>query len=149
VSASNGAGSAQAQSGQVGPVAAALPTPAQIRAALQRVLAPTGKAGKIGALLKKGGYVVSFRAPSAGRLVIDWYLVPPGARPRKGVRPVGVATAAIVFHGASQAKLEIRLTSTGRTLLRRSNVVVLIAKDTFTPTGGLGVTMTRTFKVRR
>jgi hypothetical protein len=149
VTALNGVGNELAESGQVGPVAAAGPTPAQIRAALAQVLTPKGKAAKIGALLKKGGYEVSFRAPGAGRLVIDWYLVPPGAHPKKGVRPTLVATASIVFHGAGQAKLKIALTSAGRRLLRRSNVVKLLAKDTYTPAGEGSVTVTRTFTVRR
>ena len=76
VTATNSAGSATAVSGLVGPV---VPSARQIKSWLLRVLSPSRKA-KIGDLLKKRAYSSFFRALSAGRVVIDWYYVPKGAK---------------------------------------------------------------------
>ena len=72
VTAANGAGSGQSSSSQVGPVVAAGPSAAQIKVALARSLAVSGKAARIAQLLEHGGYSASFTAPSPGRVVISW-----------------------------------------------------------------------------
>src|SRR5450755_2725666 len=55
------------------------PNVAQIKAGLRRAVTPHGRAARSTALLKKAGYVLTFRALSAGNLVIGWYYVPSGA----------------------------------------------------------------------
>jgi hypothetical protein len=91
VTASNSAGSAQATSSEIGPIPAAGPTPGQVRAALLKALDPSGNGAKIEMLLKHGGYVFSFTAPGAGRLVISWYYAPRGARLATARTPLLVA----------------------------------------------------------
>ena len=63
---------------------------------------------KIGQLVKHGSYAVSFVAPSAGHLVISWYLETKGARGRKSRKPQLVATASMAFHHAGAGRIKIR-----------------------------------------
>ena len=71
----------------------------------------SGQAAKIAQLLKHGGLVIAFTAPSAGHLVISWYMVPKGAHLTKSKQPVLVATGSVTFHGAGKAKVKIALTA--------------------------------------
>ncbi len=135
VTASNGIGSAEADSSEVGPVVPAGPTSGQVRAALLNVLGPSGKGATIGQLLKHGSYAFSFTAPGAGRLVISWYSVPKGARIAKAKKPVLVASSRVVLHKTGRANIKIVLTAIGRKLLKRVKHLTLTAKGTFTPTG--------------
>ena len=150
VTASNSAGSAQAASSEIGPVAAAGPSSGQVRTLLSKVLILHGKAAKIKALLKHGGYSVSISAPSAGRLVIKWYLVPKGAHIAKAKKtPVVVASVSFVFRTAGIAKIKIVLTGNGRRLLKRAGHLKLTAKGSFTPAGQQTTSASKTITLRR
>ena len=151
VTASNGAGSAQAASGEVGPVLAAGPTSGQVQAALLNVLGPSGKGAKIGQLRKHGSYSFLFTAPSAGHLVISWYMVPKGAHVTKAKKPkpVLVATLSVVFYNTDRRRIKIALTARGRTLLKRVKHVTLTAKGTFTPAGEAATSTTKTFTLKQ
>jgi hypothetical protein len=127
----------------------AVPTVAQVKAALSRVLTPRGKAAMIGRLLKHGGYSFSFTAPSAGRLVIRWYLVRKGAHVAKAKKPVLVASANVVLHKAGKATIKVSLTGKGRKLLKHAKRIKLIAKATFTPAGGTATSTTKTITLKR
>jgi len=148
VTASNGAGNRQAASSAVGPIVSAGPTAAQVRVALSKVLKPRGKAAKIGHLLRDGGYSFSFTAPSAGRLAIGWYLVPKGAHVAKATKPGLVASASVVFPKAGTAKIKVSLRGQGRKLLKNAKRVKLTAKGTFTPTGGMTTSTTKTITLK-
>ena len=121
----------------------------KIKAALSSVLKPRGKAAKIGRLLKHGGYSFSFTAPSAGRLVIDWYLVPNGAHVAKAKKPVLVASANVVVHKAGKATIKVSLTGKGRKLLKNAKRVKLTVTATFTPAGGTATSTTKTITLKR
>ena len=107
VSATNVAGAAQAPSVQVGPVS---PTTAQIKAALRKLLSPSGKSAKLAQVLKHG-YTFSFTAAEAGRLTLSWYQVPKGASVARKAKPslLLVATASLGFNGSRPAKLKLKL----------------------------------------
>jgi len=149
VTASNSAGSAQAASTQVGPVGPAGPTTGQVRAALSKVLSPSGKGARIGQLLKHGSYSFSFKAPSAGRLVISWYFVPKGAHVTTAKKLVLVARSNVVLHKPGRVKIKIVLTSSGRKLVNGVKHLTLTAKGTFTPTGQAATSTTKTFTLKR
>lgn len=149
VTATNSAGSGQASSSQVGPVVAAGPTTGQVKAALAQSLIVSGKTARIAQLLKHGGYLVSFTAPSPGHLVIRWYFVPKGAHLAKAKqKPVLVATASVTFHQAGKAKLKITLTGKGRKLLKTAKHLKLTEKGSFTPAGGTTTSTTKTFTLK-
>jgi hypothetical protein len=145
VVASNGAGSALAVSSAVGPV---LASPNLLRALLRHEIAPRGKAAKIAAILKAGGYVLSFRAPEAGRALIRWYLVPKRAQLAKA-KPVLVAVGQTRFTAAGTKKIKLKLTAEGKRLLKHAKRLKLTSKGSFTPAGGTVVTLSKTFTVRR
>ncbi len=149
VTASNSAGSAQSASGEVGPVVAAGPTSGQVRAALLKVLGPSGKGARIGQLLKHGSYSCSFTAPSGGRLVISWYSVPKGTHITKAKKPVLVASSSVVFHKTGRANIKIALTAKGRKLLKGAKHLTLTAKGTFAPTGQAATSTTKTFTLKQ
>jgi hypothetical protein len=130
------------------PVVSAGPTTAQVKAALSRVLKPRGKAAKIGHLLRDRGYTFSFTAPSAGRLVIGWYLVPKGAQLAKAKKPLLAASASVVFDKAQKATIKVSLTGKGRKLLKNAKRVKLTARATFTPAGGTATSLTKTITLK-
>ncbi len=146
VTAANDSGSTQAKSGQVGPVA---PSSGQVKAALVKALAAAGPAAKVGQLLKQGGLVASINAPSAGRLLIGWYLVPKGAHLTKAKQPTLVATGRAALKQAGKAKVKIALTRKGRKLLKPAKRIKLTAKGSFTPTGAATTTTTRAITLKR
>ena len=112
-----------------------------------------GKAARIGAILKAGGYTVSFSALGAGGVVISWYEVPAGAHVvsvKKTSRPVLVASGRLSFTAAGTGTLKLKLTPTGRKLLKRAKQHIKItAKGTFTPTGKAAVSKIVTVTLRR
>jgi hypothetical protein len=139
VTATNSAGSTNEASAQVGPVVAAAtgPSSAQVKAAVSKVLKPSGKAATLKAILKAGSYSFSFTAPSAGRLVIDWFATVRG-------KQVLVASASVVFHAPGKATVKLKLSSKGRRLLKAAKTVKIATKATFTPTGGTPTESTKT-----
>ncbi len=109
---------------------------AQIRGLLARTLAPQGKAARIRALLKNGGYVFSFAAPSPGRLVISWYQVKHG-------KQTLVAVLTVTFQKTGAQKVKLVLTGKGRKLLKGKGKLNLTAIGGFTPKGHGTVSMTK------
>jgi hypothetical protein len=149
VSARNAAGSAQAASAQIGPVS---PSVTAVKAQLGQVLPAAGKAARIGALLKNGGYRTSFRTISGGRLTIGWYYLPSRARlttPNRKPRPVLLASGTVRFSRAGPVTLSIKLTTAGRAMLREAKALKLTAKGAYTPIGGQATTATRNIILRR
>jgi hypothetical protein len=148
VTARNGLGSAQAQSGQVGPVS---PSPAQIKSRLSPQLSPSGKGAKISALLKVGGYTFSLKTPlSFGSVVIDWYYLLDDARGSNNkARPVLVAATKASLSGHTTVKIVIRLTSRGKQMLKTAKRLKLTAKGTVSTAGSAPVIATKTFTLKR
>ena len=124
-----------------GPATSVSPA-AQVEAALSQVLKPSGKGAKTEAILKAGGYSFSFTAPSAGKLVIDWYATQRG-------KHVLVASGSEVFYAARSGMVKLRLTAKGRKLLNGSKSKRLTTKASFTTSGGTMTTRTETFTVKR
>ncbi len=103
-------------------------------------------------MLKNGGYTLQFMAPSAGRIAIDWYYVPKGAKITKAKpkpKPVLVATGTATSSKAGRIKLKIKLTRTGRQMLKRVRSLKLTSRGTFTPAGKRGVVASRAITLRR
>jgi YVTN family beta-propeller protein len=147
-SASNAGGSsAPASSHQT---AVVIPSAAQLKASLLGEITPHGKAAKIAALLKAHGYVLSFTALSAGKVVIDWYYLPNGAHVASAkAKPVLIAAGNAKFSQAGRVKIKIKLTAHGRQLLKHSKRLTLTARDKFTPTAQHGIIATKKFKLTR
>jgi streptogramin lyase len=124
---------------------------AQIAALLRRELVPAGKKARIATLLRLGGFTLTFKAPEAGKAVIDWYWLPPGAKlSRKSkAKPILVASGGMTFLAAGTRKMKINLTATGKRLLKNTTIVKLTAKGTFTPAGETPVTVTKGFVLKR
>ena len=149
VAAINSAGFAVAVSNSLGPV---VPSAAQIKASLLSQLAPHGKLAKIAALLKHRGYTFTFKALSAGRVLIRWYGVPKGAHLASGKpkpKPVLVAIGRKTFTAAGAATIKIALTAAGKPLLKRAKHLKLTAKGVFTLAGGASVTALKAFTLNR
>ena len=126
------------------------PSTAQITAILVHQITPRGQAVKIAALLKSHEYVLSFKALSAGRVVIDWYYLPTGAHLASAKpKPVLLADGRATFFRAGTLKLKIKLTAKGKGLLRHAKRLKLTAKGTFTPTGKHAIVATKTFTLTR
>jgi hypothetical protein len=125
--------------------------PAVLAASLGHVLAPSGRAAKIGALLKHGGLSMSFNALVAGTLVVDWWQVPPGARLARHTkaRPVLVAVGQSICGGSGAGKVALHLTANGRKLLKHAQRLALTIQATFSPTGWAPVRTTKAMLLKR
>jgi hypothetical protein len=121
-----------------------------LRALIAAQLKPRGRTARITALLTSGSFTAPFKAPEPGTTVIDWDYLPPGSK-RAAARPhpVLVASGALGFRAAGRAGLRIRLTATGRRLLRGSGRLQLTATCVFTPLGGTSVRTSATFELIR
>ncbi len=129
-----------------------LPAGAQVRAALHHVLAPSGARARIKALLKAGGYTLTFDAPSAGRLSLAWYLVPKGARltDARTAKPVLVASVSARITRAGKVRVKVKLSRAGRTRLKSAQKSLkLTGQGSFTPSGAKRTTVRRSFAIRR
>jgi hypothetical protein len=123
------------------------PSPAQIEAALRAVLTPTGKAAKASRLRRTHRFTVSFSAPAAGTVAIDWFQVPRGARLARA-HPILIASGHATFSAAARAKVTLELTAAGRRLLAHAHSVRLTAKATFTLAGGSRFAVRSAFTLR-
>ncbi len=123
------------------------PTRAQIRSALLHLLTPRGHAARIAALRHGSSYAVRFTAHSTGKLEIDWYrvLAGPHHRPQR----ILVASARVSVKRAGPVIARVRLTRSGRALLRNVRSVRLTADARFTPIGQPTVPVSRSFVLRR
>jgi hypothetical protein len=122
---------------------------AQVAALLGHELIPSGKRAKVAAVLKSNGFSIAFKALEAGTAVIDWYLLPPGARLAKAkAKPVLVASGRLAFSAAGTATMKVRLTAAGRRMLKHANSIKLTAKGIFVPAGKAPVVTTRAFVLR-
>jgi hypothetical protein len=147
-SATNGGGTSRPATSSA--TAAVSLSAAQIRAQLLKDLALRGNAAKIAAVLKKGGYALSFNALTAGKAAIAWYYLPKGAHLTTGrPAPVLVANAKKTLTKAGTAKILIKLTTVGRQLLKGIKRIKLTAKGTFTPTHQHAVVAIKTFTLTR
>jgi alpha-tubulin suppressor-like RCC1 family protein len=129
-------------------------TEAQIRSSLGMQLGTKGRQIRLKALRKRRSYAYGFTALTPGVLTIDWYYLPPGARLARGAdaaqsaKPVLFASGSTSFATAGTKKLTLRLTLTGRKLLRHRKHIALTALGSFTPRGKRAITATSSFSLR-
>ena len=136
-----------------------------IRADLRRMLSIRGVKARIGQLLRHG-YTLTFRAPSAGLLVVGWYRVThvsaqeerahatalTHSHPKERTKRVLVASASVHVHSRGRVHVHLHLTARGKTLLRHvRHEERLEAEASFTPQGKgqRKVSATRWIKLRR
>jgi hypothetical protein len=118
---------------------------ARIAAALDPEIAPSGKAGRIGALLAAHGFTFgSYRLPEAGHMHLTWWR---GYRNRHGQMLVGSGT--VTLGHKLKGKLRVALTESGRKLLAQAAAASLTGVASFKPTGDPTVTITRKFTLKR
>lgn len=86
---------------------------------------------------KHNGYSTKWNAPSAGKLVIEWF---------HGKTLVGKSTVNV--SKAGKVKVHIKLTKGGKKLLAKSSSVKLKAKGTFTPKQSIAVSVTQTITLK-
>ncbi len=134
-------------------------TTAEVEAAIVKQLAPSGNAATIAKLLKKGAFSSTFQVPLAGTAVIGWYYLPKGAtlagrsskssKASKAHKPVLVATGKVSVSSPQTVTVKMKLTASGKRLLRTLKKVRLTAMCVFTPSGKSAITTYKTFELTR
>ena len=120
----------------------------QITGALGQVLGAPAKAA-VTKLLKQGILLLPFKAPEAGSLLLQWYELPHGAKLAKAkAKPVLVASGQVVFSAAGTVTVHLKLTPTGKRLLKNTSGLKVTARASFTPTGKTAISTTRTFVLK-
>jgi hypothetical protein len=125
-------------------------TAAEVRALLLTEIIPSGKGARSAAILKRGGFALTFRALESGTAIVDWYELPPGAKLARKTRPKQVLVAAgrLTFQEAGTSSLNMSLTPAGKQLLRHQKAVRLTATGAFAHSGSAPVRATRSFVLR-
>ena len=102
-------------------------------------------------LLRNGGYRTPFDAPEPGTAEIVWSYVTARGRGGRGARSgaVLVARGALVLRRAGVAALPIRLTRSGRALLRGAARIELTETCVFKPLGAAAVRASVSLQLRR
>jgi hypothetical protein len=124
-------------------------TSAQIRVLLLQHLVPVGNQANIVTVLEHDGYSFFFTGPSAGHLSIAWLRMPTGAHLASNAKTVLIAAATQRLADAGRVRIKVKLTARGQRLLASAHTLKLIAKATFAPRGGPGITALATFTLRR
>ena len=131
------------------PAGPAGPSSAQLKRSLLSALTPSGRASKIKAILKAGGYKLTLNALSGGTVGISWYLLPKGAHLSKAKpAPILIATGQATVGAAGHIVIHMRLTAKGKQLLRHSKRLTLTAKGTFARAGQAPVIALTTFVLK-
>jgi hypothetical protein len=131
-------------------VSLAVPSIMQLRSLLTKWLAPARHTPRIKSLLRRHRFAVVFNFPIPGRLEIDWYYVPKGARlavSTARAKPTRVATGSVAFSTAGPRRVTIKLTRAGVRILKRAKRLKLTAKGTYIPTGRGAIITTKTFRL--
>ncbi len=123
-------------------------TSSQIQTLLRGQLVPTGRAARIGALVRHHTYTLRFHAATAGRLRISWYACR-HCSPAAAKRKVRVAGGARTYASATELRVRLTLTRRGKRLLKASRRLQITAVASFTPTGQPAITATSSFRLRR
>jgi hypothetical protein len=121
------------------------PSAAAIRRGLTRLLAVGGRAGRLGALAKRGRYTTTFSALTPGRLRVTWSTVPKA----KKAKARTLATAGITIKRAGRVTVTLKLTKAFKRLAHRAKRLKIRVTATFTPTGRKAVTSAKTVTLKR
>jgi hypothetical protein len=134
---------ARTSGGDVGQAASAhtplVASIAQIEKLVGVATVPPRAAASIRALLGAGFYRVKLEAPTAGKLVIHWYHLPPGAHlpaAAQAPAPELVAAGKVTYPHKGARIVTIALTATGRRLLVAAKRLTVTANAAFTPLRG-------------
>ena len=104
----------------------------------------------IASLKKHLGFALSFHAPQAGVVTINWYELPRGASLTIKTKPKAllVARGQLGFAAAGTRLVAMHLTMAGAHLLEHAHHLALTASGSFTPRGGASIATTRTFVLK-
>jgi hypothetical protein len=125
------------------------PSQAKMKALLSREITPYRGNATNPRLLRDRGYRVPFRALTAGRARIGWYLRPDSAKIKRGTsKAVLIATGHFAFSSAGTAKIKLKITHAATSLFTATRLLRVTAKGTFTPMGSTPVTAISRFILR-
>ena len=101
-------------------------------------------------LARSSGLSIPFHASGPGVLTISLYAAPPGGRLARMSRakPILVGVGRHAFSRTATARIKIKLTSTGRALVKHAKRLALTAKGTFKAHGKVTIQKTETFVLR-
>jgi large repetitive protein len=120
------------------------PTTKQVTSSLNSALGTLkGKDASTAEIAKSGGATLTFKAPSAGTVTIEWYATVKGKKVL-----IGSATKTVGAGGT--AKIKVKLNPAGKKLLKGSKDSVKITQSGgFKPTGGKQSTTSKKLSLKR
>lgn len=123
----------------------AVPTRAEIRASLAKLLAPRGAASRPKTLRRTHGYTFTYRPLESGRVTVDWYQVTLSGhgKHRRHHRHL-VAAGSARTTGTHAVRVHVKLTALGRRLVETGKRLRLTTIASFV-SGTTRVTRTHTF----
>lgn len=124
-------------------------TPAEIRTKLLAELTPAGIQATIPALLRNDGYSFTANTLRAGKLLVSWQERPQprGRGSSGGSRSVLIATGRARLANSGIGKIMIKLTRSGKRILKGSKHLKLTAQGVFTTTSAPRVSALKTITI--
>jgi galactose oxidase len=119
------------------------PSSAKIKRTLAAAIAIPKLRARLGRILKAGGVSMKVKVPSAGTLVVRWY-VKAGHKKR-----MLIASGKLHAKEPGRKTLKIRLTRAGRKRLKKAKTIKVLIRATFTPAHHKAMTEQRTVRLKR
>jgi len=120
------------------------PSEAEIKHDLLAALGNHESAQRLANVKKHGGAAVAVTAPAAGTFTIYWYYLPRGAH-LSSARPVLVASGHITVSKSGRAKITVKLSSKGKSLVKHAHSIKLTGEATFSSSAIKTVKVTHAF----
>jgi hypothetical protein len=119
------------------------PSSAKVKQTLAAAIAIPKLRARLGKILKADGVSMKVKLPSAGTLVVRWY-VKAGHK-----KQMLIASGKLHAKKAGRKTLKIRLTRAGRKRLEKAKTIKVLIKATFTPAHHKARTEQRTVRLKR
>ncbi len=122
-----------------------LPTASQLSKALTGLLSPSGPKGRLRAIRAASSYTFSFHSLEAGRVTLDWYSRYATGHGRHRKLHRALIASANEKTPAGPTKITVRLTATGKRLLKTAKRLQVTSQLTFAVSGQTPIKKSRTF----
>lgn len=126
------------------------PSSTTVKKALTSAVDSTAAGASISQIYKARQAKLTFAAPSAGRLKINWYAqistkVKVHGKTETKVKKVLIGSDAARFAGAKKETVSVRLNTEGKKLLNGAKTLQVVQQAAFTPTHGKATTVSKSF----
>jgi hypothetical protein len=125
-----------------------LPSASQLSTSLATLLGPSGRPGKLAAIRKAAGYTFNFKSLEAGQVTVHWYgFYTTGRGKHRKQHKALIASVTKKNIPTGLIKITMRLTATGKKLLKTYRQLRVTSQLSFTAAGQKPTKKSRNFNL--